>query len=245
MADASLRSSEPPPLGDGEVHLWRLPLDPPQWLLASLHDHLAPNERSAAERYVFQRDRNHFIAARGYLRAILASYAGCDPKDVRFDYGPHGKPRLTRSSAAAGLTFNLSHTRGLALCAVARGRELGVDIEQIRPAVDILGIARSTFSSGEQTSLAKLPTAQRLTAFYDCWTRKEAYIKARGDGLSYPLDAFDVSLAPNEPAALLRSAEGSTEQRRWAFFAIDAGLGYAAALVVERPVTHLYLQAWP
>jgi 4'-phosphopantetheinyl transferase len=111
--------------------------------------------------------------------------------------------------------------------------------------VDILGIARTTFSLAEQARLEALSPVSRLAAFYACWTRKEAYIKARGEGLTYPLDAFDVSLAPGEPAALLRSAEGPDEQHRWEIHAIDAGAGFAAALVVERTMACLRLVDWP
>jgi 4'-phosphopantetheinyl transferase len=232
-------------LSEGEVHLWILPLDPPAQPLDTLYGYLAPDELTRAQRFVFQRDREHFAAARGYLRAILAQYAGCSPSEIRLGYGAHGKPYLAVSPAADGLTFNLSHTSGLGLCAVTRGRHLGVDVERIRPEVDILSIARCTFSPAEQARLDALPPALRLTAFYACWTRKEAYIKARGDGLSYPLDAFDVSLVPGEPTSLLRSAEGPAEQRRWELYDIDAGAGYAAALAVERPVQGLCLLGWP
>jgi 4'-phosphopantetheinyl transferase len=226
-----------PALGEGEVHLWRLLLDPPSWPLDVLRGYLAPDELARARQFVFERDRDQFIAARGALRAMLGHYAGCGPGEVRFGYGAHGKPFLAGSPAAGELTFNLSHTRGLGLCAVARGRQLGVDVERIRPEVDILGIARSTFSPTEWARLEELSGELRLAAFYACWTRKEAYIKARGDGLSYPLDAFDVSCSPGEPAAIMRSADGPAEQHRWSLFAIDAGEGYAAALAVERPVS--------
>ncbi|HEX2282619.1 MAG TPA: 4'-phosphopantetheinyl transferase superfamily protein, partial [Thermomicrobiales bacterium] len=192
-------------------------------------------------RFVFERDRAHFAAARGYLRAILASYAGCNPSEVRFAYGDHGKPYLDDSVCAQDLTFNLSHSRGLALYGVARGRQIGVDVEYIRSEVDILGIARTTFSPDERARLEALPHHRRLRAFYDCWTRKEAYIKARGLGLSYPLDAFDVNIEGNESALLLRSVEGQDEVDRWALHVVDAGAGYSAALAVERPVGGLRL----
>lgn len=236
---------DPPVLHDGDVHLWRLALDPPAGSLEVFRSYLAEDELSRAQHYVFAHDRERFIAARGYLRAILARYIGCFPREVQFGYGVHGKPHLLASTmGVAALEFNLSHTRGLGLCAVARDRRVGVDVEQARPEVDILGIARSTFSADEHARLEALPPEQHVAAFYACWTRKEAYIKARGEGLSYPLDAFDVSFEPDEPVALLRSVEGQAEQQRWTLRAVDVGEGYAAALVVERPVTRLDLLAW-
>lgn len=238
------RLADAPALGEAEVHLWRLPIDRPAWPLDVLCSYLAPDELARARQFAFDRDREQFVVSRGYLRAILAQYVGCDPRQIQFGAGVHGKPYLAGSHADCRLTFNLSHTRGLGLCAVARGREVGVDVEQIRPEVDILGISRTTFSAFERECLEALPPEERLPAFYACWTRKEAYIKARGDGLSYPLDAFDVSLAPGEPAMMLRSAEGQAERQRWMFTSIDAGPDYAAALVVERPITALSLLGW-
>jgi 4'-phosphopantetheinyl transferase len=186
---------------------------------------------------MFERDREHFVAARSFLRLILAHYVGCGPRDLQFGYGLHGKPQLQGVAGSEPIAFNLSHTRGKAICAVALGRQVGVDIEQIRPEVDILGIARTTFSSDEYARLTALPPGQHLAAFYACWTRKEAYIKALGAGLSYPLDAFDVSFEPNTPAQLLRSADGEAERQRWVLRELEAGDGYAAAVVVEQPLT--------
>lgn len=239
------RLADAPALAEGEVHLWRLPIDRPAWPLDVLRSYLAPDEVARARQFAFDRDREHFVVSRGYLRAILAQYAGCDPRRILLDVGVHGKPYLAEPYADSRLTFNLSHTRGLGLCAVARDRQLGVDVEQVRPEVDILGISRSTFSASEHDCLEALSPALRLPAFFACWTRKEAYIKARGDGLSYPLDAFDVSLAPGEPAMMLRSAEGQAERQRWYFTSIDAGPGYAAALVAEQPIKRLSLLGWP
>lgn len=230
-----------PHLLDGDVHLWHLPLDAPIYSPATLRSFLASDELDRARQLVFQRDRDHFVAARGCLRVILARYAGLRPHEVQFGYGLHGKPYLLGDESEGGLSFNLSHTRGMALCAVTRNRQVGVDVEQVRPEVDILGIARSTFSPREHAQLAALPPEQRVDAFYACWTRKEAYIKARGEGLSYPLDAFDVSFEPDAPARLLHSTEGQSERGRWIMHEIEAGPGYAAAVVVERPITRIRL----
>jgi 4'-phosphopantetheinyl transferase len=240
VAGTTWRLPVTPALTEDAVHLWQFSLDPASWPLALLHSYLAPDEVMRAERFVFRPDRERYTAARGYLRLILAHYAQCSPRQIRFGYGPHGKPYLNRPLSARDLTFNLSHTRGRALCAVARWREIGVDIEQIRPGVDIDGIALTTFSPNERSQLAALPIGTRLEAFFACWTRKEAYIKARGEGLGYPLHSFDVNLGRGEPPALLRSREGADELRRWELRAIDAGEGYAATLVVARPATFVH-----
>lgn len=225
--------------GPGEAYLWRIPLRVPAESVDSLGRSLSPDEIERAERFVFEQDRQGFIVARGKLRAILAAYLDCLPHEVRFGYGPHGKPFLLQPDTPLDLQFNLSHSGDLALCAVTLDRPVGVDLEWIRPNVDVLGIARSTFSTSERDRLEGLLSEQRLHGFYACWTRKEAYIKARGEGLSFPLDAFDVSLEPGVPAKLLRSREGAYELRRWALHSINAGPGYSAALAVERPFTRL------
>lgn len=229
-----------PSIADGEVHVWQLHLEDLRWSNMRFSTVLAPDEVERAVRYVFERDREQFIVARGLLRMILARYSECEAQEIEFGYGEHGKPFVARPTGT-GLTFNLSHTHGRGLCAVARNRAVGIDIERIRPEVDILGVAGSTFSPGECAQLEALPAGDRLASFFRCWTRKEAYIKARGDGLSYPLDRFDVSLGPDEPAALVRSAEGEAELHCWSLLAIDTGPSYMAALAVEQPVESVYL----
>lgn len=216
-----------------EVHVWRAALDVPLNRLRRLCDLLSEDERARAERFRFPLHRNRFAVARGLLREILGTYSGDPPQGLRFRYGTSGKPELDGEATSAPLKFNLSHSGGLALYAVARGRELGVDIETLRPGVEEEEIAERFFSAREVETLRSVPSGGRTEAFFNCWTRKEAYIKARGEGLSLPLDGFDVSLTPGEPAALLavRGALGETE--RWSLRALDAGAGYAAALAVE------------
>lgn len=235
------RAPTAPALAEGDVHVWQIALDRPVCHDADVRSSLAPDELARATRFVFPADRERFVAARGALRQVLARYVGCAPRQVQFGYGQHGKPTLRGPGAAVGLTFNLSHTRDRALCAVARGRAVGVDVEAIRPEVAIDAIARTTFSPAERARLAALPPAERLAAFFACWTRKEAYLKARGDGLTYPLDRFDVSLGPGEAPALLGSREGPAEVRRWELRALDLGERYAAALAVARPVGRVLL----
>ncbi len=235
----STPTAETTHLADGEVHLWRASLAQTPGALERFHTTLAPDEAAKAARYHFQRDRDHYIAARGVLRRLLGLYLARPPETLRFAYGAYGKPAL---AGAHDLQFNLSHSHGLALYAFARGRDLGVDLEHLR--ADLAGeeIAARFFSAREVHMLGAVPAELRTRAFFNCWTRKEAYIKARGEGLSHPLDAFDVSLAPGEPAALLGTRGDPQELTRWTLHALDAGENYAAALAVHG--TNYTLRLW-
>lgn len=209
-----------------------------------LQQTLDGNERVRAERFYFRRDRNHFIVAHGLLRLILSRYLNIEPSDLRFCYSPYGKPMLAKEFDGDRLRFNLSHSHGLALYAVTRARELGIDIERIRPDLTYEQLAERFFSPREVAALRAVPTSRRLGAFFSCWTRKEAYIKARGEGLSFPLDHFDVSLAPGEPATLLSTIGDPLETRRWSLRELDLAPGYAAALAVEGHDWRLKFWQW-
>ena len=229
-----------PALGRGEVHVWWAALDLDTQRVAHLADSLSPDERARAERFHFDRDRVRFIAARGVLRALLGGYLGVSPPALAFEYGPHGKPALAASSTgapaaalAAEVRFNVSHSTGVALYALARGRDVGVDVEGLRGDFATDEIADRFFSPAERMALRALPAEARCAAFFACWTRKEAYIKARGVGLSLALDAFDVSLAPGEPAALLATRDDPAARDHWSLRALDPGPGLAGAVVAE------------
>lgn len=198
---------------------------------------LAADEISRADRFHFAKDRDHFIVARGLLRTLLAAYLGADAAGLRFAYAEKGKPSLADASNAGSqpdaVNFNLAHSHGGALYAFSRGRELGVDLEFIRENFEGEKIAERFFSAAEIETLELVPRELKEQAFFECWTRKEAYIKARGEGLSMPLDEFDVSLRPGEPAALLRNHKDPDEVTRWTMRSITVSAGYVAALVVE------------
>lgn len=217
-------------LSPGEVHAWIASLDQPPDQVARLWQTLADDERERARRFYFPRDRDHFVVARGMLRALLACYLREAPEAVGFRYGPYGKPELANASP---LRFNLSHAHGQALYALAWEREIGADIEWMRRDVTSEQIAERFFSPREGAALRALSPEQQITGFFNCWTRKEAYIKARGLGLSLPLDSFDVTLAPEEAPALLETRPDPDDAARWSLAAIDAGPGYAAAIAVE------------
>lgn len=207
--------------------------------MRSLRHTLTADECQRAERYIFEKDRTHFVVARGLLRVLLGRYLRQDPQHLRFTYGPHGKPALATDTGGVALRFNVSHSHGLALYAITCGREVGVDVERIRPAVAQEKIAERFFSPREVTVLRALPTLLQAPAFFACWTRKEAYIKAKGDGLSLPLDQFDVSLAPGEPAALLHTTRDPQEAACWALQDLAPAPGYRAAVAVAGHDWHL------
>jgi 4'-phosphopantetheinyl transferase len=232
-------------LGNDEVHVWRASLDLKAARVQSLQQTLSGDERARAGRFHFQKDREHFVVARGVLRAILGGYLDIEPGQVRFCYGAHGKPTLAQGAGKPVLRFNLSHAHGLVLYALARGRELGIDVEHLRPQLVNERVAEQFFSRGEVAVLRGLPADEQQKAFFDCWTRKEAYIKARGEGLSLRLDQFEVSLAPGAPAALLSSDGDPREACRWALKELSPGPGYMAALAVEGHGWRLTCWQWP
>lgn len=232
-------------LADDEVHVWRVWLNPATGEVEALHRTLSAGERERAGRFYFAKDRRRFIVARGSLRAILGDYLHLAPERVRFAYGTRGKPALAGDLEAGALRFNVAHSHELALIAATRGREIGVDVERLRSIADWSPITRRFFSPLEVATLSGLPTGLQPEAFFAVWTRKEAYIKARGDGLSLPLDEFDVSVAPDEPAALLSTPGNEDGARRWSLRALTPAPGYAAAIAVEWNAWRLRCWQWP
>lgn len=232
ITDSGFPIEESLPLPDDEVQLWRVDLeaigaDESRWRQV-----LSSDELARASRFHFARDRQRFVAARALLRRILASYLAMDPNSLTFSYSKKEKPSLALGPAHldSGVAFNVSHSGGIALLAFSRRREVGVDVEPVRRDADLEAIARRFFSANEQSQLAALPTEEKVDAFFRCWTRKEAYIKATGDGLSLPLSQFDVSLAAGEKSALLATRPDASEAGRWLLQEVPAGPGYIAAL---------------
>jgi len=197
-----LPADDCPFTADDAVEVWRISLELNTRQLQKARAVLAQDEKSRADRFYFEKDRNHFIAARAQLRIILASYLNCAPETIRFDYNQQGKPRLGGADAGK-LFFNLSHSHQMGLIALHPRFEVGADIEWMRREVSGIKIAERFFSSNELEQLKTLTGQDQTQGFFNCWTRKEAYIKARGKGLSIPLNQFDVSLKPAEPARIL------------------------------------------
>jgi 4'-phosphopantetheinyl transferase len=234
-------------LGHDDVHVWRAPLDQPETSISAFSEILSTDELRRAGRFHFRKDGERFIVARAVLKCILSRYLNIKPELIRFRSNQYGKPALVEAAAdASGLRFNLSHSRALALYGIARERELGLDLEDIRSDLgDDAQIARQFFSKREVAALAALPANLRSEGFFRCWTRKEAYIKAKGMGLSIPLDQFDVTLSPDEPALLLDVAGDAEEVSRWSLRELAPGPGYMAALVVEGQGWQLDCFQWP
>ena len=216
-----------------DAHVWSASLDQPADMIAKLAPLLSRDEYQRAERFHRPTDRRRFIAGRGILRKIISAYLALAPSVVRFVYNKYGKPFISDDQNRGALSFNLSHSNGMALYAVARGRCVGVDIEYMREDFATLEVAERFFSKDEVEALKATPVDRRTEAFFNCWSRKESYIKAIGMGVSYPLDGFTVSLgvAP----ALLKVDADATEAARWNIYGLDVAEGYAAALIVENP----------
>ncbi|GCF07277.1 4'-phosphopantetheinyl transferase family protein [Dictyobacter arantiisoli] len=238
-------------LAENVIHLWYAPLEQPKSVVEQLYQTLSTEERARAKRFYFERDRQHFIVGRAVLRNVLGRYISLEPQHLQFCYGAHGKPALLQLRGNDILHFNVSHSNGIALYAIALNRELGVDVEYIRYLADADQIADSFFSLSERKALRSLTTEDvRIEAFFCCWTRKEAYVKALGNGLSQPLDQFDVSLLPGDDAELLAVQGKPEEIQRWKLHAISLPSPYErqykAALVVEcNPSKEaLPIQAW-
>ena len=218
------------PSPGSEVHVWLADLEGAD--LASLGSILSAEEIARADGFRFAPDRDAFVAARGILRTLLGRYVQRDPASLCLRVGGHGKPFL-ETETAEGFRFNVSHSERRALFAFTRGRELGVDLERVRPERARLELAERFFAPSEAVALAALEPEERAAAFFRCWTRKEAYLKARGDGLSAALAGFSVTLAADAGPALAWSEAGEAEVRRWDFRDVTPGDGWAAAVVAR------------
>ena len=222
-------------LPDNEIHVWRAFLDDER--ASDHHAILSEDERARASRFVFPRDRNHFVASRGILRSLIGRYLQRPAETIDFSYNPQGKPRLRDTGIP--IRFNLSHSHGIALYAFSTHRELGIDVEAIRSEFTGEQIAERFFSLKELAELRSVPPEKRHEAFFLCWTRKEAYVKARGGGLGISLDSFEVSLTPGMPETLV-----STDSGRWMLRSFQPAALYAGALVAERGDWCLRLWDW-
>lgn len=237
--------TEPPPLVPGEVHLWFVDLHVPPGLLSLFFSLLSRDERERAERFRFDAHRRRYVARRGVLRWLLGRYLKRPGDTLAFGYGAAGKPFLVPEQQesvvpAEYLTFNLSDSEDVALYAFGRGVELGVDVEHLREMPDALQIAEYSFSPFEREALAALPQDLTSLGFFHVWTRKEAYVKATGQGLGAPLTEFTVSLGPDVPAAFLRFENGLDDIGAWSLYHLVPDAGHVGALAVRchglRPV---------
>lgn len=233
IQQSEFRIEAPLALRPNEVHLWRLNLQATACGTDKRMSTLSGDEQSRAARFRREIDRQYYVTTRATLRQLLGAYLKKDPRELIFAYSEKEKPSLGGEEAGSRIEFNISHSGDLALLAFARSRQLGVDVEQIHRDFEIDKIAARFFSAAEQKQLSALPEARRGEAFFLCWTRKEAYIKATGKGLSLPLHQFDVSLVPKEVNALIATRPDPLERTRWTMRDIVVPSGYAAAICVS------------
>ena len=233
-----------PSLADDEVHVWRVWRRQSAEAMSSLWRTLSMDEREKAERFRFGKDRETYVATRGALRSILGGYLGLAPDDICFSYSAYGKPALDVAVHPTNTMFNVSHSHDLALIAVTLDSKIGVDVEMVRS--DMAGdeIAQRFFAPSEIATLRSLPEQQQTEAFFHCWTRKEAFVKAVGEGLSYPLDQFEVSLTSGKSARLVGIRGGRMEAERWSLYTLTPGAGFVAAVAVEARERRLLRWQW-
>jgi 4'-phosphopantetheinyl transferase len=224
-----------------EIHIWCVSLDQP---LSRFQRLLSMDERMRAERFHFEEDGKRFIICRGILRTILGYYLGVEPSWFHFYYGKNKKPALADTFVKGDIHFNLSHSDGLALYAFTCNREIGVDIEHIRDIPEIEQIVARFFSERENAVFRTLPKSKKKEAFFSCWTRKEAFIKAMGNGLSWPLNRFDVSLVPGELARVQRIEGDSRAASRWSIEDLKPAPGFAAAFAIKGRIGRVRCWQW-
>lgn len=214
------------------VDLWRVGLQAqPPSRMQRFFAGLCHAERARAQRFRLRAKYNEFVVTRGLLRHLLGRFLQIPPAELRFRFGAHGKPLLCDEQA--DFSFNVSHSHGLGLIAITRKHAIGVDVELSRPNNNYERLCWRFFSPAESRALLGLPPEQRQDAFFACWTRKEAFVKALGTGISLGLDQFDVSLRPAEPVAVLRTHYDPADAARWSLVDLDVGTPYRAALAVE------------
>jgi 4'-phosphopantetheinyl transferase len=220
-------------LADNQAHVWRIDLE----LLGSNPNQydgiLTQDELSRSQRFYFQADRIRFASTRAVMRIILGNYLNIEPGNLNLKFSPYGKPYLANKSTEENLTFNVSHTGNFSLLAVTRNRRIGVDIERIRNEASLEAIAKRFFTPEEANQILLLPETLRPEAFFTCWTRKEAFIKAQGEGLSIPLNQFEVTLSPDEIPQLIYSRNSGGHADMWQIYHLEPGAGYIGALAVE------------
>ena len=226
-----------PALAQHELHVWRASLDVSPALSHRLESTLNADEKLRAEKFLVPQARQRFVAARGILRELVATYLEVEPTKVEFLYGPQGKPSLSPVHNSK-ICFSVSHSREMGLFAFADCGEVGVDIEQVKPDFKGMEIASHFFSSEEIAALAKLSPELGVEAFFRCWTRKEAYVKARGQGLSIPLRSFTVSFTDSKQ--LLRDETGAA----WSCCALEPAPGFAGAVVAAGDNWSLQYWEW-
>ncbi len=215
-----------------EIHVWSLDVHRPPLEVVKARELLAEQECQRADRFRFEKHRRRHIVRTGVLRRLLSAYTGQPPRSIRFSHGPKGKPSLAPGTAMPQIHFNMSHSQELAVYGFTLAGPIGIDVEYLRPMPDAASIAERFFSAREHQELVQLPEGLIREGFFNCWTRKEAYIKATGDGLSKPLDQFDVTLIPGQPARMLLLDGDAQQAARWSYHHFVPAPDYIGAVAI-------------
>jgi 4'-phosphopantetheinyl transferase len=225
-------------LANDDIHIWCASLEVPISRTRMLLNTLSPDERKRAGRFHFAKDRKHFIVGRGILRTLLGKYLAIEPGKIQFCYGNYGKPEISYPVGQKKIHFNISHSDGVALFVFTLGRKIGIDIEKVRDISGMVQISKRFFSTNEYHLFSALPQNQMKKAFFNCWTRKEAFLKATGKGLAMPMDSFEVSFMPGEPVSLLNIQSAKKNSANWILRALSCIPGYISAIAVETDRRH-------
>ena len=223
------------------VHIWSVHISQNKSNLTYFWDLLSTDEQKKANAFYFSKDKNCSIIARGVLRELLGSYLKIDPKHIEFQYGKNGKPMFGNPE---NIEFNISHSGDVIIFGFTKNNEIGIDVEYIKQDPELLEIASNFFSDEEVKSLYELDTSERLLGFFNCWTRKESFIKAKGDGLSFPLKEFVVSLSPYKKTALLKTKWDANEKSKWVLESFVPSSGYVGAIAVQGRIKSLHYLKW-
>jgi len=226
------------PALERSVHVWAVGIDDASIDFNRAREVISLDERERAERFIFERDRRRYLVAHGALHAILSRYLKIDPATLRFDIGSNGKPKLPSAHTPSGVDFNLSHSNKMALLAVTHGREVGVDVEYVQENFEFQQVAERFFTAREVAAMRSLPSPLQRQAFYKCWTSKEAFLKAKGTGLSGKLDEVEISLTTEQRVRIQARVPG------WSLAELAPGDGYEGALVVEGPLMPVHCYLW-
>jgi 4'-phosphopantetheinyl transferase len=222
-------------LSNDEVHVWRLRINPAECFPGDSMTILSADEIERKDRLLFQTDKNRFAATRVTLRRILGSYMGISPEKLTFRYGSYGKPCLSAEDHIEDLRFNVSHTHDLALIAVSRKRDVGIDVEQVRAETAYESIAHRIFSASELRAFHKLPPSSRMSAFYATWTQKEALVKALGQGISFSFDRIEVLFDPRPSTTIFNIDGQAIDSNSWWLISLHPAADYRAALAAQGP----------
>jgi 4'-phosphopantetheinyl transferase len=228
-------------LREEEAHIWLADLKFNECFQTSFLELLSPDEKIRAHKFRFAKDRRNFIIARGILRSLIGKYLEINPAEISFQYSEFGKPGIADNHS---MQFNISHSQDIALFAFVKKINVGVDVEFVNPDIEVKDIAKKYFSPNEVLNLFALPEKQHTLGFFNCWTRKEAFIKAVGEGLSFPLDQFEVSLEPDKPAKLLATDWEPNAVSEWSIYSMSPGANFVGCVAIEGLIKEIKFWNW-